>query len=167
MHSHTLLWASYTQSFVAKRFDAVLHRKTLDSVYGAVLGTLTAARAGVAHIGRGLAQAHGLAPKHAIRQVDRLFSYELLSIEDLAPNWLEFIAGNRTELVVALDWTEFAKSDPSTLVLSVIARDKRATPVLWKTVQRTGIQVSVPSSGVRRSSSVHRKRRSRPRSRPQ
>ena len=35
--------------------------------------------------------------------------------------------------MVALDWTEFAKSDHSTLVLSVIAHDKRATPVLWKT----------------------------------
>ena len=140
MHSHPLLWASYTQSFLAQRFDAVLHKKTLGSVYGAVLGTLTSARAGVAHIGRGLAEARGLSPKHAIKQVDRLFSNELLSVEDLAPYWLEFVAGSRTDLVVALDWTEFAKSDHSTLVLSVIAHDKRATPVLWKTVQRSGIQ---------------------------
>ena len=140
MHSHPLLWASYTQSFLAQRFDAVLHKKTLGSVYGAVLGTLTSARAGVAHIGRGLAEARGLAPKHAIKQVDRLFSNELLSVEDLAPYWLDFVAGSRTDLVVALDWTEFAKSDHSTLVLSVIAHDKRATPVLWKTVQRSGIQ---------------------------
>ena len=140
MHSHPLLWASYTQSFLAQRFDAVLHKKTLGSVYYAVLGTLTSARAGVAHIGRGLAQARGLSPKHTIKQVDRLFSNELLSVEDLAPYWLEFVAGSRTDLVVALDWTEFAKSDHSTLVLSVIAHDKRATPVLWKTVQRSGIQ---------------------------
>ena len=140
MHSHPLLWASYTQSFLTQRFDAVLHNKTLGSVYGAVLGTLTSARAGVAHIGRGLAEARGLSPKHAIKQVDRLFSNELLSVEDLAPYWLEFVAGSRTDLVVALDWTEFAKSDHSTLVLSVIAHDKRATPVLWKTVQRSGIQ---------------------------
>ncbi len=135
-----LLWASYTQSFLTQRFDAALHKKTLGSVYGAVLGTLTSARAGIAHIGRGLAEARGLAPKHAIKQVDRLFSNELLSLEELAPYWLEFVAGNRTELVVALDWTEFATSDHSTLALSVIARDKRATPVLWKTVQRSGIQ---------------------------
>lgn len=140
MHSHPLLWASYTQSFLTQRFDAVLHKKTLGSVYGAVLGTLTSTRAGVAHIGRGLAEARGLSPKHAIKQVDRLFSNELLSVEDLAPYWLEFVAGSRTDLVVALDWTEFAKSDHSTLVLSVIAHDKRATPVLWKTVKRSGIQ---------------------------
>ena len=140
MHSHPLLWASYTQSFLTQRFDAVLHKKTLGSVYGAVLGTLTSARAGVAHIGRGLAEARGLSPKHAIKQVDRLFSNELLSVEDLAPYWLEFVAGSRTDLVVALDWTEFAKSDHSTLVLSVIAHDKRATPVLWKTVKRSRIQ---------------------------
>ena len=140
MHSHPLLWASYTQSFLTQRFDAVLHKKTLGSVYGAVLGTLTSARAGVAHIGRGLAEARGLSPKHAIKQVDRLFSNELLSVEDLAPYWLEFVAGSRTDLVVALDWTEFAKSNHSTLVLSVIAHDKRATPILWKTVKRSRIQ---------------------------
>lgn len=90
--------------------------------------------------GRGLAEARGLAPKHAIKQVDRLFRNELLSVEELAPYWLEFVGGNRTELVVSLDWTAFATCDHRTLVLSVIARDKRATPVLWKTVQRSGIQ---------------------------
>lgn len=90
--------------------------------------------------GRGLAEAQGLAPKHAIKQVDRLFRNELLSVEELAPYWLEFVAGNRTKLVVSLDWTAFATCDHRTLVLSVIARDKRATPVLWKTVQRSGIQ---------------------------
>ena len=105
-----------------------------------MLATLTSARAGVAHIGRGLAEAQGLAPKHAIKQVDRLFRDELLSVEELAPYWLEFVAGNRTKLVVSLDWTAFATCDHRTLVLSVIARDKRATPVLWKTVQRSGIQ---------------------------
>ena len=90
MHSHPLLWASYTQSFLAKRFEAVT-KKTLGSVYGAVL-TLTSARAGIAHIGRGLAQARGLSPKHAIKQVDRLFSNELLSVED----WLATVSGSRT-----------------------------------------------------------------------
>ena len=38
MHSDPLLWASYTQSFVAKRFDAVLHKRTLGCVYGADRG---------------------------------------------------------------------------------------------------------------------------------
>ena len=66
-----------------------------------MLATLTSARAGVAHIGRGLAEAQGLAPKHAIKQVDRLFRNELLSLEELALHWLEFVAENRTELVVA------------------------------------------------------------------
>ncbi len=103
MHSHPLLWASYTQTFLAKRFDAVLHKRTLGSVYSAVSGTLTSARAGVAHIGRGLAQARGLAPKHAIKQVDRLLSNELLSVENLAPNWLEFVA--EIALILWSHWT--------------------------------------------------------------
>ena len=41
--------------------------------------------------------------------------------------------------MIAFDWTDFAKDDQSTLALSVIARGGRATPVPWKTVQRTGI----------------------------
>ena len=129
MHSHPLLWASYTRSF-RPAFRRCAAQKTLGSVYYAVLGTLTSARAGVAHIGRGLAQARGLSPKHTIKQVDRLFSNELLSVDDLAPYWRNLLPEVTADLVVALDWTEFAKSDHSTLVLSVIAHDKRATPVL-------------------------------------
>ena len=55
----------------AQRFDAVLYKKDVSgSVHlRSVLGTLTFARAGVAHIGRGLAQARGLSPKHTIKQV--------------------------------------------------------------------------------------------------
>ena len=125
----------------AQRFDAVLHKDARFCLYYAVLGTLTSARAGVAHIGRGLAQARGLSPPNtpSNKWTDCLATSYFPSMI-LAPYWLEFVAGSRTDLVVALDWTEFAKSDHSTLVLSVIAHDKRATPVLWKTVQRSGIQ---------------------------
>ena len=139
MHSHPLLWDSRADSFLHDCFDAELHKRTLRSVRDAVLGTLASARAGVAHIGRGLAQARGLRPKHAIKQVDRLLSNHLLDLEALAPSWMAFVVGKRTEIVIAFDWTDFAKDDQSTLALSVIARDGRATPVLWKTVQRSGI----------------------------
>ena len=119
MHSHPLLWDSRADSFLHDCFDAELHKKTLRSVRDAVLGTLASARAGVAHIGRGLAQARGLRPKHAIKQVDRLLSNHRLDLEALAPSWLGFVVGNRTDIVIAFDWTDFAKDDQSTLALSV------------------------------------------------
>ena len=113
MHSHPLLWDSRADSFLHDCFDADLHKRTLRSVRDAVLGTLASARAGVAHIGRGLAQARGLRPKHAIKQVDRLLSNHLLDLEALAPSWLAFVVGNRTDIVIAFDWTDFAKDDQS------------------------------------------------------
>ena len=139
MHPHPLLWDSRANSLLHDCFDADLHKSTRCSARDAVLGTLAPARAGVAHIGWGLAQTRGLRPKHAVKQVDRLLSNQLLDLEALAPSWLAFVVGNCTDIVIAFDWTDFAKDDQSTLALSVIARDGRATPVLWKTVQRSGI----------------------------
>ena len=45
----------------------------------------------------------GLSPKHAIKQVDRLFSNELLSVEDLVLYWLEFVS--EVALISWSHWT--------------------------------------------------------------
>ena len=84
-------------------FDAELHQKTLRSLHHGVLGTLHAARAGIPAIGQGLAVALNLERKHAIKQVDRLLSNPHFDPELLAPPWVRFVVGNRTELIVALD----------------------------------------------------------------
>jgi hypothetical protein len=118
-------------------FDAELHQKTLLSLHNGVLGTLHAARAGITAIGEGLALARGLERKHAIKQVDRLLSNEHLDPALLTPPWVRFVVGNRKQILVALDWTEFPKDDHSTLCLSVINTSGRATPVLWQTVQKS------------------------------
>lgn len=120
-------------------FDAELHQKTLLSLHNGVLGTLHAARAGITAIGEGLALARGLERKHAIKQVDRLLSNTHLDPELLAPPWVRFVIGNRTQILVAMDWTEFPKDDHSTLCLSVINSSGRATPVLWQTVQKSAL----------------------------
>ena len=51
-----------------------LHPKQLQSVTDGVDGVLHAAYLGVRAIGRGLAAANGLTPKHAIKQIGRLLS---------------------------------------------------------------------------------------------
>lgn len=131
---------SRAHSFVHTLFDAELHAKTLLSVHAGVLGTLHAAQAGVAVIGRGLACARGLRHKHAIKQVDRLLSNPRLDPVELTPAWVRYVLAQRTEIVVALDWTEFAPDGHSTIVLSMITKGGRTTPLLWKSVPSENIQ---------------------------
>ena len=135
-----MLLASRTDSFLRHLFDAELHAKTLLSLHGAVVGTLHCARAGVALIGRGLAYACGLRIKHAVKQVDRLLSNPRLDPIELTPAWVCYVVADRTELVVAFDWTEFASDGHSTIALSMITKGGRATPLLWKSVPTEGIQ---------------------------
>jgi hypothetical protein len=114
--------------------DQVMHEKRVESVASAVTGVLQAGRLGIAAIGHGLAMARDLDVKHAIKQVDRLLSNELLNVWELFAVWVPYVVGSRTEIVVALDWTDFDKDDQSTIALHLITRHGRATPLLWKTV---------------------------------
>jgi hypothetical protein len=45
-----------------------------------------------------------------------------------------FILGDRPEIAVALDWTEFDADGQATLMLSLLTRHGRATPLYWLTV---------------------------------
>jgi hypothetical protein len=45
-----------------------------------------------------------------------------------------FILGDRPEIAVALDWTEFNADGQATLMLSLLTRHGRATPLYWLTV---------------------------------
>jgi hypothetical protein len=49
---------------------------------------MTGASLGVAIIGKSLAQARGLLPKHAIKQVDRLLSNRKLEAWDIFATWV-------------------------------------------------------------------------------
>jgi hypothetical protein len=66
-----------------------IHTKRVDSLANATLGVMTGASLGVAVIGKSLAQARGLLPKHAIKQVDRLLSNSRLEA------WDVFATGSR------------------------------------------------------------------------
>ena len=44
--------------------------------------------------------------------------------------------GQRKAIVVAMDWTDFDPDNQATLVLSLITRHGRATPLLWLTVDK-------------------------------
>ena len=126
--------------FAADVFGEVLHHKRVESVANATLGVLQGASLAVSAIGQGLALAQGSNCKHAIKQVDRLFSNRGLDVHALFASWVPFVLGERLEVVVALDWTDFDKDDQSTLVLSLCTSHGRCTPLVWKTVKKSQLK---------------------------
>ena len=61
-----------TQRFVEKLIGEDFHAKRVLSLANGVTGVIHGATLGIHAIGQGLAQAQGLNPRHAVKQVDRL-----------------------------------------------------------------------------------------------
>src|SRR4051795_6907926 len=121
---------------VRRFLDSVLsedtHAKRVDSLANAALGVMTGASLGVAVIGKSLAQARGLLPKHAVKQVDRLLSNP--RIEAVFASWVPEMVGPRTDIVVAMDWTDYDADGH--LALKLVTRHGRATPLVWLSVHK-------------------------------
>jgi len=116
------------------------HAKRVLSLANGVSGAIHGAALAIHAIGQGLAQAQGLNPKHAVKQVDRLLSNAGLSMEDFFARWVPFVVGSRAEVVLALDLTEFDGDDQSTIALHLVSSHGRATALLWKTVVKSELQ---------------------------
>ena len=121
-------------------FGGDIHAQRLASLTDGVDGVLHAASLGVRAIGQGLAVAQGLAPRHAIKQVDRLLSNPKLSMEQVFGCWVPFVVGERREIVINFDWTEFEDADQCTVVLGMQTAHGRSTPLVWKTVTRSALK---------------------------
>jgi hypothetical protein len=121
-------------------FGGEMHAQRVASLSNAVDGVLHAASLGVRAIGHGLAVANGLAPRHAIKQVDRLLSSPKLLREEVARFWVRFVVAERKELLVNFDWTDFEDSDQSMIVLGTHTTHGRSTPLVWKTVRRSELK---------------------------
>ena len=121
-------------NFLREDFCEDLHAKRIESMANGALGVVTGASLAVSMIGHALAQARGLADKHAIKQVDRLLSNQGIVVWDLFAPWVRHVVGQRTSIVVAMDWTDFDADDQTTLALHLVTGHGRATPLLWLTV---------------------------------
>jgi Transposase DDE domain len=121
-------------------FGGEVHAQRLASLTAGVDGVLHAASLGVRAIGQGLAVAQGLAPRHAIKQVDRLLSNPKRSMEQVFGCWVPFVVGERRAIVVNFDWTEFEEADQCTVVLGMPTEHGRSTPLVWKTVTRSELK---------------------------
>ena len=126
--------------FITKLYEGDLHAKRVLSLANATLGVLTSASLAVHAIGQGLAQAMGKLSKHGIKQVDRLLSNEAIDVETFFGYWVAYMVGARVEIVVALDWTSFARDGHETIVLSMLTGHERATPLMWRTVQASTLK---------------------------
>jgi hypothetical protein len=92
---------------VDELFSSELHAKRVLSLSNATVGVIQAGTLAIRAIGHGLALAKQLKWKHTIKQVDRLIGSPAVDPWELAARWVPFVIGARTEVAVALDWTDF------------------------------------------------------------
>jgi hypothetical protein len=123
------------KTFLGEVFGCNLHAKRILSLSGATLGAIKTCSLAVSLIGQGLALACGLETKHAVKQVDRMLSNAKLDVDTLLPHWVRYVVGSRPAITVAMDWTDFAADGQATLMLSLLCRHGRATPLYWLTVE--------------------------------
>src|SRR5918998_79774 len=102
-----LMQVKDVRNFLDSVLDEDIHTKRIASLSNATLGVMTGASLGVAVIGKSLAQARGLLPKHAVKQVDRLLSNPRIEAWDVFASWVPEMVGPRKDIVVAMDWTDF------------------------------------------------------------
>src|ERR1700687_3745778 len=55
-------------------------------------------------------------------------------------HWVCYVVGPRTSINVALDWTEFDADSQATIMLSLLTRHGRATPLMWLTVDKSTLK---------------------------
>ncbi len=122
--------------FVSGLFADDLHAKRVYSLANATLGVMSAASLAVNAIGHGLALARGCLTKHAIKQVDRLLSNRGIEVDALSARWVPYVVGARPSIAVAMDWTDFDADGQATIMLSLLSRHGRATPLVWLTVDK-------------------------------
>ena len=122
------------RQFLDGLLGADMHAKRVLSLANATLGVVRTASLAVHTIGQGLALARGLVTKHAVKQVDRLLSNDGIDIDAVLPHWVQHVTGSRTDIKVAMDWTDFDADKQATIMLSLMTGHGRATPLVWLTV---------------------------------
>lgn len=122
------------RGFIDDLYGHDIHAKRVDWLAAATLGVMTGVSLAVAMIGQALAQARGLVTKHAIKQVDRLLSNGGIDVWESFARWVPHLIGPRTNIVVAMDWTDFDSDDQATLAFNLVSDHGRAMPLLWRSV---------------------------------
>ena len=129
-----------THQFLSALFSEDVHAKRVYSLANATLGVISSASLAVNTIGQGLALARGRLTKHAIKQVDRLLSNSGIDVDDLLKRWVPHVVGQRPNIVVAMDWTDFDDDNQATIMLALVSSHGRSTPLVWLTVDKATLK---------------------------
>lgn len=128
------------QNAMGQAFGQELHAKRLFSLSRAVYGTICASSLAVTAIAAAMADACDLEKRHALKQVDRLLSNSGLNLAQIFALWVPYVLGERDEIYVNFDWTDFDGSDQTMIVLGTQTQHGRSTPLLWTTVQKSTLK---------------------------
>src|SRR6202035_4162273 len=123
-----------THQFLSALFSEDIHAKRVYSLANATLGVISSASLAVNTIGQGLALARGRLPKHAIKQVDRMLSNTGIDVDELSKRWVPYAVGQRQNIAVAMDWTDFDADNQATIMLSLDSNHDVWTPLVTLTV---------------------------------
>lgn len=125
---------------VQQIFGDDLHAMRVLSLANSVVGTVDAAVLSIHAIGRGYARVTNRDEKHGVKQTDRMLGNKGIEVWQLFEPWAKFVVGERKEIVIALDWTEFDADDHATLAGYLITSHGRATPLIWMTVSKATLK---------------------------
>jgi len=128
------------RAFASVLFDEDLHAKRVESLANGVAGVLNAAMLTIHAIGQAYAAMAHIEARSGVKQLDRLLSNVGVNLDALFPAWIRFVVGVRTEILVAIDWTEFDADDHVTLCAYAVTRHGRATPLIWKTHRKSDLE---------------------------
>lgn len=135
-----LLGVRHAREVMFELFGEDLHAKRVESLANGVVGVLNATRVAVHAIGRAYAEVARISPKSGIKQVDRLLSNDGIQLDAALATWVRFVAGDTTELSIAMDWTDFEPDDHTTLAAYLVTTNGRAMPLAWKTLQKSRLK---------------------------
>lgn len=127
-------------SIIKEIYGDELHQKRQLSLGYAAMGLLASESLFLHRMAEGLAEERGGKKKHAAKQIDRLLSNKGISVWDLAEPWVHYVLNNQKEIIVALDWTSFFDDEQSMLSLNIVTGKGLATPLLWKSVDKTQLK---------------------------
>jgi hypothetical protein len=117
---------TYVEEIIGESF----HAKQVESIATAAVGVIKAVDVKIHTIGHGLAAAFDKESKHAIKQIDRYLSNELINPDDFFERWIAYQIGGLHDIVVAIDWTEFDQDQQATVTIHMIRRHARAMPLV-------------------------------------
>jgi hypothetical protein len=132
-----MMGVKYTKGFLDALFGEEVHAARVQSLTNGVVGVLSAAVLSIAAIGTAYAVVAGTKGKSGIKQIDRLLSNTGVIVETIQREWVKFVVAARTEIVIAMDWTDFDDDDHTTLCAYLVTRHGRATPLVWHTVKKS------------------------------